>query len=180
MQPDDSKPDGEQSAQIIASTRLWLEKAVIGLNLCPFAKPAYATGRIRFVLSSARSEQALLADLEGELETLAEAHPEGIETTLLIHPYVFQDFLDYNDFLDVADAALTALDLEGIIQVASFHPDYRFAGTEVKVKHVGNAVLLMPSDQPWGILPTALSLFEPGFTLERSQPDEQVRETLLP
>ena len=130
MQPDDSKPGGEQSAQIIASTRLWLEKAVIGLNLCPFAKPAYASGRIRFALSSARSEQALLADLEGELETLAEAHPEGVETTLLIHPYVFQDFLDYNDFLDVADAALTALDLEGIIQVASFHPDYRFAGTE--------------------------------------------------
>lgn len=58
--------------------------------------------------------------------------------------------------------------------------EYRFAGTEVKVKHIGNAALSMPSDQPWGILPTALSLFEPGFTLERSQPDEQVRETLLP
>ena len=68
----------------------------------------------------------------------------------------------------------------GRSQAIRLPKEYRFAGTEVKVKHVGNAVLLMPSDQPWGILPTALSLFEPGFTLERSQPDEQLRETLLP
>jgi antitoxin VapB len=68
----------------------------------------------------------------------------------------------------------------GRSQAVRLPKEYRFAGTEVKVKHVGNAVLLMPSDQPWGILPTALSLFEPGFKLERSQPDEQVRETLLP
>jgi antitoxin VapB len=68
----------------------------------------------------------------------------------------------------------------GRSQAIRLPKEYRFAGTEVKVKHVGNAVLLMPADQPWGILPTALSLFEPGFTLERSQPDEQVRDNLLP
>ncbi len=136
MPVDDSKdnPDaGATSAPqeaIIASTRTWLEKAVIGLNLCPFAKPAYASGRIRFAVSTATSEQALLADLERELEKLAEAAADGLETTLLIHPHVLNDFYDYNDFLEIADAAVTALELEGIIQVASFHPDYQFAGTD--------------------------------------------------
>jgi hypothetical protein len=129
MQTGDSEIADDEAGRIIAETRNWLEKAVIGLNLCPFAKPAYAADRIRYTVSAARSEQALLADLERELETLAEAPPSGLETTLLIHPYVLGDFLDYNDFLEVADAAVTALDLEGIIQVASFHPDYQFADT---------------------------------------------------
>ena len=102
---------------------------MIGLNLCPFARPAYAAGRIRYAVSKATTEQSLLTDLERELETLAEASPEGIETTLLIHPYVLGDFYEFNDFLEIAEAALTALDLEGIIQVASFHPHYQFAGT---------------------------------------------------
>jgi hypothetical protein len=129
MPPEDSPISSEAAEGIIAATRAWLEKAVIGLNLCPFARPAYAGNRIRYTVSSATSEQALLTDLERELETLAEAPPSGIETTLLIHPRVLGDFLDYNDFLEVADAAIEALDLEGIIQVASFHPDYQFADT---------------------------------------------------
>lgn len=136
MQPGDTaksadhKESAQKDAGIIAATRTWLEKAVIGLNLCPFAKPAYAAGRIRYVVSSATSEQSLLVDLERELETLAEANPERMETTLLIHPYVLGDFYDFNDFLQIAETAITALELEGIIQVASFHPRYQFADTE--------------------------------------------------
>jgi hypothetical protein len=114
---------------VIQETRDWLEKAVIGLNLCPFAKPVHIAGRIRYAVSQAETPQALLADLLVELQTLAAADPEKIETTLLIHPRVLTDFLDYNDFLDVADAALEELDLIGEIQVASFHPRYQFEGT---------------------------------------------------
>lgn len=114
---------------VIQETRAWLEKAVIGLNLCPFAKPVHVAGRIRYAVSRADTSEALLADLLVELQTLAAADPEEIETTLLIHPRVFSDFLDYNDFLGVADAALEELDLVGEIQVASFHPRYQFEGT---------------------------------------------------
>jgi uncharacterized protein len=115
---------------IVATTRQWLEKAVIGLNLCPFAKPVYAREQIRYVVSGAETPEALLADLMDELQTLAAAEPEAIETTLLIHPEVLNDFLDYNDFLGVAEEAVADLGLEGILQVASFHPEYQFAGTE--------------------------------------------------
>ena len=114
---------------VIQETRAWLETAVIGLNLCPFAKPVHVAGRIRFAISEAETPEALLADLLAELRTIAAADPEDIETTLLIHPRVLADFLDYNDFLEVADAALEDLDLVGEIQVASFHPDYQFEGT---------------------------------------------------
>jgi hypothetical protein len=117
--------------EIIASTQNWLEKAVIGLNLCPFAKAVHIKEQIRYFVSEARTPEALLQDLINELEVLAEANPEKIETTLLIHPYVLTDFLDYNEFLDVADGALEDADLDGILQVASFHPDYQFADTEV-------------------------------------------------
>ncbi|HEX3130783.1 MAG TPA: DUF1415 domain-containing protein [Thermoanaerobaculia bacterium] len=114
---------------VILETRDWLEKAVIGLNLCPFAKPVHVAGRIRFAVSRAETPEALLVDLLAELRTLAAADPEEIETTLLIHPRVLTDFLDYNDFLGVADAALEELELVGEIQIASFHPDYQFEGT---------------------------------------------------
>lgn len=111
----------------LEDTRLWLERAVIGLNLCPFAKAPHAKGRVRFVESRATDAESLLADLATELLALAEADPAVHETTLLVHPRAFAaDFASYNDFLDVADAALEALDLVGTIQVASFHPDYRF------------------------------------------------------
>jgi hypothetical protein len=115
----------------IAATREWLERAVIGLNLCPFAKAVHVRGQVRYVVSDATDLEALLADLLHELRVLADADPEVVETTLLIHPHVLGDFLDYNDFLDVADAAVSELDLEGEVQVASFHPDYQFAGTAV-------------------------------------------------
>lgn len=114
---------------MIARTRQWLEKAVIGLNLCPFAKAVQVKSQIRYVVSDASSEEELLADLLHELETLYDADPEAVETTLLIHPYVLNDFLDYNQFLEIADAAVSELELDGEIQVASFHPDYQFAGS---------------------------------------------------
>lgn len=112
--------------EVIAQTKLWLEKAVIGLNLCPFAKGVHIKDQIRYFVSHATTPDELVKDLMAELEVLAEANPEKIDTTLLIHPYVMQDFLDYNDFLEVADATLEELDLDGILQVASFHPQYQF------------------------------------------------------
>jgi hypothetical protein len=111
---------------VIAQTKLWLEKAVIGLNLCPFAKGVHIKDQIRYFVSHATTPEELIKDLMAELEVLAEANPDKIDTTLLIHPYVMQDFLDYNDFLEVADATLEELDLDGILQVASFHPQYQF------------------------------------------------------
>ncbi|QDQ29401.1 DUF1415 domain-containing protein [Chitinimonas arctica] len=115
---------------VINATRFWLEQAVIGLNLCPFAKAVYVKNQVRFVVSQARNLDALLDDLDRELDLLAEADAEQIDTTLLIHPFILTDFLDYNDFLDVADGVVAEHQLEGVIQVASFHPDYQFEDTE--------------------------------------------------
>jgi hypothetical protein len=114
---------------VLAETRAWVERAVIGLNLCPFAKAPQVKGLVRYVVSGALDAEALLADLVEELQLLAGSPENRVETTLLIHPHTLNDFMDYNDFLDVADAALAQLDLEGVLQVASFHPDYRFAGS---------------------------------------------------
>jgi hypothetical protein len=114
---------------IVAATRTWIERVVIGLNLCPFARTVYVKEQICYVVSGATTADALLSDLERELGRLAEATPEIVETTLLIHPRVLTAFLDYNDFLDVADAAVERLGLTGELQIASFHPDYQFAGT---------------------------------------------------
>ncbi|GAA5082631.1 DUF1415 domain-containing protein [Lysobacter panacisoli] len=121
--------DDARGEDPIAATRRWLERAVIGLNLCPFAKSVYVKQQVRFVLSEATTTEQLLEELGAELSRLAATDPEVIDTTLLVHPKVLTDFLDYNDFLDRADAAVADLGLEGEIQVASFHPDYRFAGT---------------------------------------------------
>ncbi len=112
----------------IAATRLWLERIVIGLNLCPFAKAVYVKDQVRFVLSDATTPEALVEELAEELILLRDTPAEQIDTTLIVHPQVLTDFLDYNDFLDNADAAIEALDLQGILQVASFHPQYQFAG----------------------------------------------------
>ncbi len=117
------------TAAVIAETRDWIEKAVIGLNLCPFAQAVYATERVRYCVSDAQTEEALLADLTRELRALHATDPQVCETTLLVHPGVLTDFLEYNDFLDAADAAVAALDLAGEIQIASFHPRYQFAGS---------------------------------------------------
>lgn len=116
--------------QIIAATVRWLERSVIDLNLCPFAKAVHVKKQIRYVVSTATTEEALLEDLTSELCLLAQTPAVEIDTTLLIHPQVLNDFLAYNDFLDLADATLLELDLADAIQIASFHPQYQFAGTE--------------------------------------------------
>ena len=115
----------------ITATQHWLEKAVIGLNLCPFAKTEHVHGRIRYCASEAKNQDVLYEDLKRELLALQAAGPAEVETTLLIHPHVLQDFLDYNDFLDVADDLLEDLELDGVLQIASFHPLYQFAGTSI-------------------------------------------------
>lgn len=116
---------------VIAATRNWLEKAVIGLNLCPFAGAVYAADRIRYVVSDATTPDALLQVLADELHLLAETDETRTETTLLMHPQIMADFFDYNDFLEVADALVADLGFEGVLQVASFHPQYQFADTSV-------------------------------------------------
>ena len=117
--------------QVIDDTVRWLENAVIGLNLCPFAKGVHVKGQIYYVVSGATDAEEVARDLHLELEALAEANPEARDTTLLMLPHVFEDFLDFNDFLEIADAMVDELDLGGILQVASFHPQFQFEGTEV-------------------------------------------------
>ncbi|MFA5170607.1 MAG: DUF1415 domain-containing protein [Sulfuriferula sp.] len=119
-----------ENAQIIKDTQDWLEKAVIGLNLCPFAKAVHVKQQIRYVVSTAKTEAALLDDLLEELDFLMAADPDEVDTTLLIHPWVLTDFLDYNDFLDVADGAAAEPEFNDALQIASFHPQYQFADTE--------------------------------------------------
>ena len=115
---------------VVADTRRWLDRAVIGLNLCPFAKSVVTKDQVRYVVSDAVTPEALAQQLQQELQFLAAADPATLDTTLLIHPRVLQDFADYNDFLEVADAVLDELGLDGELQVASFHPDYTFADSE--------------------------------------------------
>ena len=114
----------------VADTVRWLERAVIGLNLCPFAKAPHVKGQIHLAVSEAKGLEGLRDELIEELQALAQRPPEERETTLLIVPHMLRDFLDFNDFLDEADGVLQELDLEGEFQVASFHPDFQFAGTE--------------------------------------------------
>lgn len=120
-----------RDAAVVQATRRWVENAVIGLNLCPFARAVASSGRIRYCVSAARSASALRSDLENELRALSAMDPERVETTLLIHPWALQDFFAFNDFLAEADALVEALGLRGDIQVASFHPRYQFAGSGV-------------------------------------------------
>jgi hypothetical protein len=115
--------------EVIAATRLWIEKAVIGLNLCPFAKAVYVKNQVRFVVSRAPHLDGLLEDLDRELDFLAAADPEAVDTTLLIHPTLLPDFLDFNDFMQLAEAAVGEHGLDGVIQIASFHPAFQFEGT---------------------------------------------------
>ncbi len=115
--------------QIIALTSAWVEHVVIGLNLCPFAKPVHTKGQIHYSVSHARVESSLAADLRLSMQNLIATTPDKIDTYLLIHPWVLTDFIDYNNFLDIADEILDELDLIGVLQIASFHPDYQFAGT---------------------------------------------------
>lgn len=115
---------------VLAATRRWLEQAVIGLNLCPFAKSVYVKDQVRLVVSRARHLDAFLDDLDHELELLKTTPAEQLDTTLLIHPTLFPDFLVFNDFLDVADGVLSDHELEGVVQIAPFHPDFVFDGED--------------------------------------------------
>ncbi|WP_024869961.1 DUF1415 domain-containing protein [Pseudoxanthomonas suwonensis] len=115
------------AGEVLEATRRWVEKAVIGLNLCPFAKSVYVREQVRFEYSDATTPEQLLEHLGEELLRLHDTPASHTDTTLLVHPHVLQDFMDYNDFLDEADALVEALELDGILQVASFHPDYQFA-----------------------------------------------------
>ncbi len=114
---------------VIAETRRWLEQAVIGLNLCPFAKAVHVKAQIAWRVSLATEPAELAQELQRALRELAASDPEQVDTLLLIHPQVLTDFEQYNEFLDVVDAIVAAENLEGVLQVASFHPDYQFAGT---------------------------------------------------
>jgi uncharacterized protein len=114
---------------IIECTRRWIAEVVIALNLCPFARSVFQAGQIRYVVSAAENEKTLLQDLTAELQALASTPATQVETTILIHPAVLGDFLAYNDFLDEAEQLVENLGLSGILQIASFHPEYQFAGT---------------------------------------------------
>ena len=115
---------------VLNQTRHWLEKAVIGLNLCPFAKAVYVKNQVRLVVSQARHADDLLEELDRELDLLVNTPADEIDTTLLIHPTLFDDFLDFNDFLEVAEGVLDEHGLDGVVQLASFHPKFQFEGTE--------------------------------------------------
>jgi hypothetical protein len=115
--------------QVVDATRTWLELAVIGLNLCPFAKAVHVKQQIHYVCSNASSAEALLEDLRIELDGLVTVDPNERDTTLLIAPACLSDFLDFNDFLHLADQLLEDMGLVGVLQIASFHPDFQFAGT---------------------------------------------------
>jgi len=121
------RSEDRDAADVIAATRTWLEKAVIGLNLCPFARVVHVHERIRYCVSAACSPRSLLEELMAELRALDAADPQRCETTLLIHPHVLAEFLDYNAFLARAEDAVAELGLQGVIQIASFHPGYQFA-----------------------------------------------------
>ena len=117
-------------AEVLGATRHWLEKAVIGLNLCPFAKAVYVKNQVRLVVSHARHADDLLDELDKELDLLVATPADEIDTTLLIHPTLFDDFLDFNDFLEIAEGVVDEHGLDGVIQLASFHPQFQFEGTE--------------------------------------------------
>ena len=121
---------GMSDAQVLEATRLWLEKAVIGLNLCPFAKAVYVKNQVRMVVSKARHADDLLGELDRELDLLVASPADEIDTTLLIHSSLFEDFLDFNDFLEVAEGVVDEHGLEGVVQLASFHPRFQFDGSE--------------------------------------------------
>ncbi|HWT55312.1 MAG TPA: DUF1415 domain-containing protein [Rhodocyclaceae bacterium] len=118
----------DSSGLVIAATQRWLERAVIGLNLCPFAKAVHVKQQVRYIVSAAAMQDELLVDLERELVFLADADPAQVDTTLLIAPGLFEEFLDFHFFLMEAEALLKRMDLQGTLQIASFHPQFEFAG----------------------------------------------------
>ena len=148
---------------VIDRTRRWISSMVIGLNLCPFARRVFDAGAIRLVVSSANDVSTLLAQLDHELTSLASTPIKTFETTLLIHPLVLGDFLDYNDFLGIADRRIAELGLEGVVQIASFHPAYQFAEAEA------DAVENYTNRSPYPMLHL---LREESITAVSGDPDE--------
>lgn len=161
-------------------TRRWLERAVIGLNLCPFAKSVHVKQQVHFAVSDAPDGAAVLAVLRHEIEDLVATAPEQRDTTLLILSRAFPDFLDFNDFMDEADHLIEVMDLEGVVQIAHFHPDFQFAGTEAD--DPGNATNRAPYptlhllreasiDRAVEAFPEAEAIFEANIaTLKRLGP----------
>lgn len=125
-----TRSSSPSAALVLAATRAWIEQAVIGLQLCPFAKAVYVKEQVRYVVSDARDTGSLVRALECELHALSQADARVVDTTLLIHPHVLTDFLAYNQFLGIADATVKKLGFAGEVQIASFHPEYQFAGTQ--------------------------------------------------
>lgn len=119
-----------EQADALSAMRRWIERAVIGLNLCPFAKAVYVKNQVRLVVSDAPHIDGFLEQLDRELDLLAASDPQEIDTTLLIHPTLFTDFLEFNDLAAIAEHAIAEHGLEGILQIASFHPEFQFDGTE--------------------------------------------------
>ncbi len=117
-------------SEIIETTRRWVQAVVVGLNLCPFARAPLQQGLVQFIESTAIDEESLLLDLRDALIQLNQTEKAQIETIVIVHPFVLADFAQYNQFLDLADALIDELDLGGVIQIASFHPNYQFAGTQ--------------------------------------------------
>ncbi len=122
-------PSPEDAALVIADTRRWLKRAVIGLNLCPFAKAVHVKGQIHYAVSFETGRRELLDAIERELLALAAAEPEVRDTTLLIAPLADADFMLFNDLVGEAERRLVRLGLEGVLQIAPFHPQFQFAGT---------------------------------------------------
>ena len=122
--------DANAANAAIADTRRWLERAVIGLNLCPFAKAVHAKAQVRVVACATPFEGDLLDALELEAKSLVAEDPQRLDTTLLIATGCLGDFLDFNDFLGRAERRLHRAGFDGVLQLASFHPDYCFAGAE--------------------------------------------------
>jgi hypothetical protein len=123
-------PSSGNHDAIVSAVESWLERAVIGLNLCPFARAVHVKGQIRYIVTPATEPAQLVEALTEELNYLHTCDPQTTDTTLLIHPWMLEDFSDYNEFLDIADVILSGMGLEGEIQIASFHPDYQFSGTQ--------------------------------------------------
>jgi hypothetical protein len=125
-----SAPESSREHRVLSDVRHWLERAVIGLNLCPFAKSVYFRDQIRYVVSDAPDARGALEQVRAEMLYLTQADPEKIDTTLVIVPDALGDFLDYNDALNSAEKLLKTLRLRGVVQIASFHPLYQFEGSD--------------------------------------------------
>jgi hypothetical protein len=121
----------DQERIVIEDTQKWLLEAVVGLNLCPFAKAVVVKDMVRYRVCASSEPADVLAMLREELQHLAEADPDTLDTTLLVAPNALLDFLDFNDFLADCDEVLMDLELDGVLQVADFHPLYQFGGTDV-------------------------------------------------